>query len=83
MLSKVKGVRERVGGYLKNVCAVRAWVHDSLGRVILTSGLYVYADVTAALRILDIVNKLFEVQMPCFLTIWSIVRCMVFQTGMV
>lgn len=61
--------------------AVRAT--DSLGRVILTSGLCCDADVTAALSILGIVNELIQTQMWYFLTIWSPVKYMVLQSVMV
>lgn len=51
------GAGVRGGRYLISVCVVRA--ADSLCDVILTSGLYVDADVTAALNTQDIVNGLF------------------------
>ncbi|XP_008063636.2 heparan sulfate glucosamine 3-O-sulfotransferase 4 [Carlito syrichta] len=50
--------------------------------MILASGLCVDADVTAALSTRDTVNELCQAQMQCFLTIWSTLKCMVFQTGM-
>lgn len=75
------GIGMRTGGYFTNVCAVR--VADGLGGVILTSGLCVAAAVTAALSTQDTVKELFQAQMPCFLTIWCAMKCMVCQTGMV
>ena len=67
MLSKVTGVGCKSWDYLINMCAMRA--AKSLGGVILTSELYVDADVMAALSILGIVNEFFVAQMWCFLTI--------------
>uniref|UniRef100_A0A8C0KA46 Sulfotransferase n=1 Tax=Canis lupus dingo TaxID=286419 RepID=A0A8C0KA46_CANLU len=49
--------------------------------MLLASGLCVDVGVTAALSTLDTVNELFQAQMRCFLTIWSALKCMVFQTG--
>ena len=45
------------------------------------SGCCVDADVTAALGTPDTVNKPFQAQMQCFLTIWSMLQCRVLQTG--
>lgn len=68
-------------GVGKRVCALRA--ADGLGGVILTSGLCVDAEATAALSTQDTVNELFQAQMRCFLTIWCTVKYMVFQAGVV